>query len=469
MILGWFLVGLTLVAGYGWSAHLLREQDWLTVLLGLTLSVGVLSLIMLWESLLSIPFSLIGIALPYFMLMLPGWWGIKLHLPAIPAGWTKRFALLILLAISALELFNGAYWPFYRDDTLGIYQPAAQAMYQTQTLVPLTGADSLYRAYPVLIPLNYSYAYFASGWENEYLAKTIATLLSLACIPATYGLGKKLRGERTGWLAALLLALTPFFSRWTSSGYVDLPMAFFYTLAAIFALRLYDNTEQRSLIDAALAGALVGLAAWTKNAALIGVLLLALWLLWCWLNKRIDRRTLAISLIACFIVAAPWYIRNLIGAGFLIPATAWTDQAQRTLANAFVLITNSANFGAPGWVILFGVVAAIPLALRRRSPGIILLLLWTLPFFAAWWLFVSYDVRFLLLFLPLPCVLAGDLLARLWEWMDPARHPRYLIIMILIALILTVQILVHAVDYKGAILRHPLMGDPDKRTVVGRH
>ena len=165
-------------------------------------------------------------------------------------------------------------------------------MYQTQTLVPLTGADSLYRAYPVLIPLNYTYAYFASGWENEYLAKTIATLLSLACIPAAYVLGKKLRGERTGWLAALVLALTPFFSRWASSGYVDLPMAFFYTLAAIFALRLYDD-HSASLLDAALAGALIGLAAWTKNAALIGIVLLALWLVWCWINRRIGWRAVA--------------------------------------------------------------------------------------------------------------------------------------------------------------------------------
>src|SRR3954470_24434838 len=116
MILGWLLVALTLIAGYGWAARLLREQTWLTALLGLALSVGVLSLIMLWEGFLSIHLSLGGIALPYFLVMLPGWWHAKLSLPSIPARWEKRFALLVLLAICALELFNGAYWPFYRDD-----------------------------------------------------------------------------------------------------------------------------------------------------------------------------------------------------------------------------------------------------------------------------------------------------------------------------------------------------------------
>src|SRR5664279_906028 len=173
-MIAWILVGITLVAGYGWSARLLREQSGLTVLLGLAFSVGALTLIMLWEGLLGISFTLAGVALPYFSLMLPGFWRLKLRLPHLPATWSARFALLILVAISAAILFNSAYWPFFRPDALGIYQPSAQAMYATRALVPLTGADSLYRTYPVLVPLSYTYAYLASGWENEYLAKTIA-------------------------------------------------------------------------------------------------------------------------------------------------------------------------------------------------------------------------------------------------------------------------------------------------------
>ncbi len=464
ILIGWIVVALTLATGYGWSVHLLRDQGWLAILLGLAISVGTLTLIMFWESLLGLPLSLPGIALPYFALMLPGWWRFKLQLPRFPAAWEKRFALLVLVMISAAVLFNGAYWPFHRDDTIGIYQPAAQAIYQTAALVPLTGADSLYRAYPVLVPLSYAYAYFASGWENEYLAKAIATLFSLACIPAAYVLGRTLRDERAGWLAALMLALTPFYSRWASSGYVDLPMAFFYTLATVFALRLWNSHR---LLDAALAGALIGLAAWTKNAALLGVLLLGLWLIWCWLNHRIDWRAVALSLIACALVAAPWYIRNLIGAGFLMPATAWTDQAKPTLDNALIFITRPENFGLPGWLLIAGIIGTLPAALRRQS-GALLLLLWTLPLFAAWWLLVSYDPRFLLLFLPLLCALSGDLLARLWEHLAALWRPRVLIALTLLVLILTAPILWNAVEYKDNLLRHPLMSDADKRALVGR-
>ena len=462
-MIGWLLVGLTLATGYGWSARLLREQSWLTVLLGLALALGALTLIMFWEGLLGIPLTLAGIAIPYFALLLPGWWRIRPPLPRLPGAWQRRFALLILLAVSAAVLFNGAYWPFYRDDTLGIYQPAAHAVYATRALVPLTGADSLYKTYPILVPLSYTYAYLASGWENEYLAKAIATVLSLACLPAAYVLGREFRDERTGWLAALLLALTPFFSRWASSGYVDLPSAFFYTLAAVFALRVWATGRAR---DAVLAGALVGLATWTKNAALISTVLLAAWLVWCGVNRRTTWQAVTGGLIACAVIAAPWYLRNVVGAGMIIPATAWTDQAQRTLTSAFAFITQPENFGAPGYTLLFGVAAAL---LRGwRQPGTRLLLLLTLPFFAAWWLFVSYDPRFLLLFLPLLCVLAGDLLARLWDWLGPAWQPRSLIVLVALALILAATLLWHAVEYKSVLLRQPLLSDADKHAVVGR-
>jgi 4-amino-4-deoxy-L-arabinose transferase-like glycosyltransferase len=461
-VIAWLLVGLMFAAGYGWAARLLREQSWLTVLLGLALSAGVLTLLMLVESLLSIRLTLLGVALPYFALMLPGWWRIKVCIMRLPSSWDKRFALLILLVISAAIFFNGVYWPFHRPDALGIYQPAAQAIFNTGALIPLTGADSLYHTYPILIPLSYTYAYLAAGWENEYLANAIATLLSLACIPAAYVLGNQFRDERVGWLAALIVTLTPFFSRWASSGYVDLPMAFFYTLAAVFALRLWQSYNLR---DAALVGILIGLACWTKNAGMIGVVLLTIWLIWCLLNRRIGIRAAAVSLLACALVAAPWYIRNLAGAGFLIPATAWTEQAQRTFQSALVFATHPQDFGLPGLLILFGVAVALPAA-WRREPRTLLLLLWTLPFFAAWWLFVSYDPRFLLLFLPPLCVLASEPLVRLWDWIGEAWHPRYRIVLMLLALILTAPILWNAVEYKPAILRNPLVSHEEKLAIV---
>src|SRR5690606_19643585 len=167
-------------------------------------------------------------------------------------------------------------------------------MAQSGAITPLPGEQTLYEAYPILIALNYAFTYLASGWINEYLARLIPALLSLGCIPAVYTLGNLLHSRTAGWISALLIALMPAFSTWASTGYVDLPMAFFYTLAAIFAWRFWQHGD---LIDALLAGALIGLAAFTKNAALIGVVLFAAWLAWCWLNKRISLSTLFFALV----------------------------------------------------------------------------------------------------------------------------------------------------------------------------
>ncbi len=459
---------MTFTAGYGWSARSLREQGWLTVTLGLAISVGALTLIMLAEGLVGIPFTLAGVALPYFALMLPGWWQIikggseTRPYIRLPGTWTERFVLLILVLLAGAILFNGAYWPFSRADALGIYQPAAQAMVMTGALVPLTGADSLYHTYPILVPLTYTYAYLAAGWQNEYLAKAGATLLSLACLPAAYVLGRMLRDRRAGWLATLILALTPFFGGWASSGYVDLPMAFFYTLAAIFALRFWQSQTTR---DAVIAGALVGLAAWTKNAALIGVPLLAIWLIWGVVQRRATvaragRQPRGVCRRRGRVVYPESGGRGLPDPGDGVDGSGTADARQRARLpqpSGKLQPLRLADRGR----ILTGIVAA-----WRGSIGARLILLWTLPFFAAWWLFVSYDPRFLLLFLPPLCALSGDLLARAWDWIGAAWQPRLRVVLILLLLILTAQALFHAVEFKYDLLRDPLMSDAAKHALV---
>jgi len=501
MFFAWILVICACFAATPWAAWLLAKNPrhdgrWLTLTLGLALSVGALTLVMFWESLLGLPLSLPAVTLPYAALALAGWVvrrkSNRTPLPS-PQPWRGRekqaakwVAGIILLAVSGAVLFNAVYWPFYRPDAVAIYAETAHQMTELRALVPLIGRDSLYRAYPVLVPLAYTYTYLASGWENEYLAKLIPALLSLGCLPVVYTFGRALRGSTAGWLSAGLLALTPMFPRWASSGYVDLPMAFFYALAALFAWRLWQTGHWT---DALLAGLMMGLAAFTKNAALLGILFLGVWLTAALVRRRIGWQWAVLSLAACALVAAPWYVRNLIGAQMLIPATAWTDQAERTLTTLLAFVTYSGNFGLPGYILLVGVATAgieFIAGVRRSalppdpSPlgqwemklstefltGNALLLLLTVPFFIAWWLFVSYDPRFLLLFLPLLAVMAGLALVRLGE-LFPARWRNPLVIAAaLLALVLAALVVWNSVDYKTDILRRPLMNNSDKHALV---
>jgi hypothetical protein len=208
---------------------------------------------------------------------------------------------------------------------------------------------------------------------------------------------------------------------------------------------------------------MLGLAAWTKNAALVLIPLMGVWLVWGWLRGRIAFRHGLIALAACALIAAPWYMRNLAGAGFIIPDTAWTDQAQRTLSRALLFILQPNDYGVTGWLIMVGIVWAV----RRGGAGERLILLWALPFFGVWWLFASYDPRFLLLILPLLGALAGAPLIDLWAVVGARR--RFLRpILWLIALALTARAVWFSVEYKSELARNPLMDDAAKRIILER-
>ncbi|MBA3870195.1 MAG: hypothetical protein H0X30_13705, partial [Anaerolineae bacterium] len=266
-------------------------------------------------------------------------------------------------------------------------------------------------------------------------------------------------------LAVLLFVLTPLFARWASSGYADLPMAFYYTLAALFAWRMWKSN---SPVDALMSGITIGLGAWTKNAILPAVgfwfVFLLLGVVW----KRISFKALLIACAASAVVAAPWYIRNLVEAHLLMPATVWTRDAGWTVSNLLVFITHPENFGFTGWLIIIGIGLALVQVVRhpRGSDREILLLIFTLPYFAFWWLLASYDRRFLLYFLPILAVLAAVYSLKLWERVPRQYQTSLGWMLTVMTLGMTVYIASISIDYKIAMLHDPFMNDAAKHKIV---
>ena len=96
------------------------------------------------------------------------------------------------------------------------------------------------------------------------------------------------------------------------------------------------------------------------------------------------------------------------------------------------------------------------------------LALLTLPFFAAWWLFASYDPRFLLLFTPVLCVPVGWAVVRLVEALPRWQHAIRLSGLLLVAGLIAFNTY-HSVDFKDDILRNPLMTYDEKLILTGRN
>lgn len=481
-------MALVLATAYPLTDGLLRRSPhpvdpWLRLALVPGLSLGTLTLLMFWLGLFQIPFTLLNITIPYGIVMGVGvwfWWRTR-KTRSITSESADRLRLdasarlplaalilrLVPLLIVAAVLFNAIYWPFYLEDAVGIYADRADFMYRSGGLVPLRDYPyyGYYQTYPMLIPMSYTYAYFASGWHNEYLAKVLSAILSLTCLPAVMSLGRAIGGRKLGWLALLLLAITPAFGRWASSGYVDLPMACFYTLVAVFCWRIWQRSNPT---DAVLLGLCLGLAAWTKNAALPGIGLVAAWLCYGGLLKRIRWRDALLSLVVCAGIAAPWYIRNWIEVQMLVPNTIWVDQAQRTLANLVPFLTRLDNFALTGIVVTLGLFLEAVDFLRGgwREGRSALLLVLTVPYLIVWWAFVSYDPRFLLLFLPILIVLGAAQTLRTWDALSSRIQERLRLPLLAVIVTLALYVAWISVAYKDEILRDPLMGDAAKRAIV---
>jgi hypothetical protein len=116
--------------------------------------------------------------------------------------------------------------------------------------------------YPLLLPGAVAYAWTALGREAVAVPILIAALFAAATVALCAGATGRLRGGGQGVVAALILLGTPAFTVHAASQYADVPLGYFL-LATLVLLCLHDRLGHPGL--AALAGAMLGLAAWTKN------------------------------------------------------------------------------------------------------------------------------------------------------------------------------------------------------------
>jgi hypothetical protein len=465
--MAWIITLLALVHAYPLARWLLRSPDLVLILLTtLGLSAGSLSLAMLALRVVNIPLTWQPVALICIVVSGVGYvlWQRdgRTHgfAPAnsVPLTTLEKLAIAIILIISGLIVFNSIYWPFGIDDAVGIYAYWGKQIYRTATLPALT-RESLYEAYPMLVPLWYAFTHSAAGWVDEYLAGLIPALLSVGCFGAAYLLGRELFNRRVGIIAALLCTLVPAVTFWAGAGYTDLPCGFFYGMAGYFLWRARESWRY-----ALLAGIMAGLAAWTKNSGLLIVGSIGLWIVIRFLrdDQKPTLREILLVVGGFIAVAAPWYVRNLLYTGSLLPPTGWTYAAQRTLSTLFPYLTSN-RYLPLGALLTAGVIytfARVPF--KRES---LYLTAFYLPFFVIWWVLFSYDSRFLLAVLPFVAVMGAHLISVAASRSEQLPPRAVQIGTAGVILVLAGVSGFTAVDHKTELLRYPLMSDAEKHTV----
>lgn len=447
---------LAVLAGFGFAAPLAlrlvpRPRTALEVTLaGLGLSVGALSLGMLALGLTCAGcLRLWPVLAQEGLLLALGLWLSRdawrafdwRALPGRLSGWLRadrwRAALVALLAAGIGLIFLGnTYYPFHEFDALARYAYDARRVYEAR------GLPADVWGYPQLVPFNYAYAFLAFGGVVEWAARLTPSLMAAGAVGAAVALGRAVLDEGAGLLAGLLLLLTPIFAHWSQSGYVDVPLSFMLTMAA---LALYRWQAHQTLPRAAWAGLWLGLALWTKQSALLHLAGAGLFVgLTVFENGgwRERERWLAmlrdglVMLSVTLLVVGPWYARNYILAGprgiILSPGTYATGRADPQLGNLIPFPAHPDQFGVLlSFVYALGLLATLAVALGafRRMRGEVwaarLLACLTVPHLLLWWQRYSYNPRHLLPLLPLAAVMAGWTL----KWaLDLVPAPRRLAI-----------------------------------------
>jgi hypothetical protein len=181
----------------------------------------------------------------------------------------RRIILLLCLLTIGPGAIYAAYqnvWPF--DEHLSFI--ASQTL-ATQGLgrffAGYARAEWLGNQHPPLVVLINGYLMRFTG-AGIYGLRLLTLLFAAGTVVITYILGRDLYDRRTGLLAALILLSFPLFFRLATVAITDAPVAFYFSLALLLALRLSHTHSSRLSL---LLGAVTGVGMLTKYTMVLAV------------------------------------------------------------------------------------------------------------------------------------------------------------------------------------------------------
>lgn len=257
-----------------------------------------------------------GHAVPVFAALLRFWWA-RVMFPADRATsgdqpsarfWspTRQAAMFaLLLGLSGMLLFANLGYPLIEPDETRYAQIALEMVESGDWIVPTLHGEPYLDKPPLLYWLTASaYRLFGPSPWSARLPSAIAALLTVA---ATYGLGRRLIGDRAAWIAGLALLLSAGFVMSARFLIMDGLLAFFTTLGLLAAANGLRG-QPRALAWWATAGVACGLGVLVKGPIAVVVCVPPI-LATSWLANRggLRRQDWIALLLPSVLIAIPWF------------------------------------------------------------------------------------------------------------------------------------------------------------------
>ena len=358
--------------------------------------------------------------------------------PFLPTSRRGRVTLVAIMVIGAALRLVSLDWglpselhhfPYHPDELTNVNAP--RRMLESGNLNPHFFHYGSGYSYCVWL------AYLASsalGWlttPHDYflIARVVVVAFALLTLPVLFALGREVDSERTGLVAAALLAATPAHVMHSSFATVDIPSVFFGVLSLWLAVRYLHTGHRARLFGAAFC---CGLAAATKYPmGMVGLsALVALALV------RGQRTSGVASDIAVGIGGAAGGF--LLGCPYAILdfATFWSHMSYELFEHSVQGHQELFSATGNGWVfllahnlpyvlgpalLLLGGVGTATLVYRRPRAGFVLLA-FAVPYFIVLGAVQIRFMRYAIALAPVACLGAAFLLARPATWAPAPRR-----------------------------------------------
>lgn len=179
--------------------------------------------------------------------------------------------------------------------------------------------------FPPLFSALGAFYYVQMGLIEDFYLRAISPVMGVLTVLATYKIGETLAGKRYGLIAALLLAMTPLFFRYSIYATSYSTLTFFGTAAVMFMFLAMKKGLNRYWI---MCGVFYGFALLTSYLAMYLAPFFLITLIAVFIkNKRcvkVSAKIFLLLVLPALLVGGVWYIRNFVLLGNPVYPNAYT-------------------------------------------------------------------------------------------------------------------------------------------------
>lgn len=240
---------------------------------------------------------------------------LKQFLGKISSQESYKKWLLILASLILLITFLHTLTPPYDYDGL-MYHLQGPRLFLEEGQIQQNNENWLTN-YPFIWEMLYM---FGMGLGSDIFSRVLHFSTLILLILTTYSIGNRFLNEQGGWLSVAILLGTPQLLVWSIFSYVDIGWTLVQTITVFIFLVWHRERKYSYLI---MAGLFQGISLSTKYLAFGTFLIILIIIAWVKMREKTTSsllfREMVIDILifgtSAFMIAAPWYFKNLIWTG----------------------------------------------------------------------------------------------------------------------------------------------------------